>query len=114
MIKLLKYWHFGAITFLLLVIVLQYFRDDSRLQTCQANAADIQAQLVAFKATAWAEEAKLQKELRLKEQEAAKAQAESKVRMDEIMELDLSKMNCEQLTEWKIKKMEFIWHNNIP
>lgn len=57
-----------------------------------------------------------EKDLRLREQEAAKARAESLKRMDEIMQ-DVIPGGCDGATRYGIEKaqeLKFIWNNTIP
>lgn len=115
MLNLIKYWRAGAIALLLFIIVLQYFIADSKFQSCQANVSDVQAQLVAFKAATWQQEAAMQAELRAAEQEAIHSQSESDAKADAIMNQNIPQTQ-EASNTWVINEIKkiFWWHNNIP
>lgn len=80
-------------------------------QICHANLA---AKNIAIQAANEMRSRQME-QLRLREQEAAKARAESLKRRDMIMQLDI-KGGCEGAIQWMIDQSsyEFIWHNNIP
>lgn len=112
MFNILNNWKLYLLSFALISVlslnILQRFKIEileGKLQVCQANAA---AQQIAIN-LANEQRTELERKLRLREQEAAKAQAESQKRMDEIL------MENANSDDWMLNKaLQFQWDNNIP
>lgn len=111
--KLKNYFLLLVLTGSLISNGLLYYQNtrlDKKLDTCKDNMAAMQAAINLAN--------KLQKEqaqeLKLKEQEAAKAQAESKRRTDDILSKNI-KGGCNGANQFLIDQaQQFHWDNNIP
>lgn len=115
MINLLNNWKYIAIGVLLIIIIVLFFRL-ARIEkdnvSWQSKYAILENTVNASNEMARQQEA----DLRLREQEAAKAQAESQKRMDEIMK-DKVPDDCQGIRDYGISKavqFQFNWNNNIP
>lgn len=85
----------------------QVIKLDGQLQVCQANAA---AQQVAIN-LAKQLELDRERQLKLREQEAAKAQAESLKRKDFVMQSQIN-TDCKSVNDWMIQQAQYYFQIN--
>lgn len=119
MLTLLNNWKvillaFALITSLALNAKLHItnLKQENKLVICQG---DLAAMNVAFQA-ADQESKNQERMLRLREQEAARARAESRKRMDDIMGMNVPD-GCDNAIKFGIERaqtLQFHWQNNIP
>jgi hypothetical protein len=119
MLSFLNSWKLHVLSFALIcalsyigLLKYQNLKLDNTNQTCKANIATLQVAINVANELRTEQERKL----RLKEQEAAKARAESLKRMEKIMKAKVPN-DCDGAKEWMISqshRLKFVWHNTIP
>jgi hypothetical protein len=117
MLTLLNNWKLYILSFALIGALslnaiqrIKMEKIENKVTICQGNLA---ANMVAIQAASEMR-TRQEQQLRLREQDAAKARAESQKRMDKIMESRVPE-DCEGAHAWLIDQaLGFHWHNNIP
>jgi hypothetical protein len=119
MLSFLSNWKLYLLSFTLIgalsLNVLQRYKTEkleSRLQVCEGNAMAMQVAINAASEM----RADLERKLRVREQEAAKAQAETQKRMESINNAAIPD-DCNEAVAWGVehsKTLKFHWKNNTP
>lgn len=119
LIKILNNWKLYGLSIALICALSMIVALRFKTINLEKNSLEWQGKYIALATTVNAANemtAQQEKDLRLREQEAATAQAESQKRMDEIMNNKVPS-DCQGAIDYGISKavqFPFNWNNNIP